>query len=44
MLDYFYLAKEKSFDNNLKPDFSLDGDILINKKASHIYWFSNYEF
>ena len=28
--------KEKSFDNNLKPDFSLDGDILINKK-DHIY-------
>tara|TARA_B100000941_G_C28485210_1_gene544561 strand:+ start:810 stop:1496 length:687 start_codon:yes stop_codon:yes gene_type:complete len=28
--------KEKSFDNNLKPDFSLNGDILINKKH-HIY-------
>ena len=28
--------KEKSFDNHLKPDFSLNGDILINKKH-HIY-------
>jgi len=28
--------KEKSFDDNLKPDFSLSGDILINKKQ-HIY-------
>jgi len=28
--------KEKSFDNNLKADFSLNGDILRNKKH-HIY-------